>query len=72
MSTLRLVVRSSLPGFVAKIFRGGFFQGGEFAIQLRRGNFSRDPPQHRARIIFYDVACENAEGRERAREARGR
>ena len=62
------MVRASLPLFVAEIFGGGFFQGGEFAIQFRVRNFSGDSPQDGARIVFHDVAGENAEGRERAGE----
>ena len=59
-------MRASLPGFMAKIFGGGFFQGGKFAIQLVGGNFAGDAPQHGARIIFHYVAGENAERGERA------
>ena len=65
-----VVVRASLPGFFAKIFCGGFFQGGEFAIQFVGGNFSGDAPEDGARIIFHDVAGENAQGGECAGKRR--
>ena len=61
-----VVVRASLPGLVAKISCGSFFQSCEFAIQLRRGNFAGDSPEDCARIIFHDVAGKNAERGERA------
>src|SRR5579862_7966155 len=63
-----VVVRVSLPGLAAKIFRGRFLKLCEFAIQFGRGNFCCDARQDGAGIIFHDVAGENAERGQRARK----
>src|SRR6266568_3237793 len=61
-----VVVRSSLPAFLAEIFGGRSFQSRKFVIQLLGWNFSGDPPENRSGIIFDDIARQNAHGRERA------
>ena len=58
-----VVARASLPGFVAKIFGRGFFQGGEFAIQFAVREFFR----RRAR-----GPCGNSLSRHRSPECRAR
>src|ERR1035437_444249 len=63
-----VVVRFSLPRFVAKISCGGIFQGGKFAIQLRGGNFAGDAPEDGAGIVLDDVAGENSESGQCARK----
>lgn len=39
-----VIVWSSLPCFVTKIFCGGLFQRGEFAIEIVGGNIARGAP----------------------------
>src|SRR5580658_6092403 len=61
-----LVVNSSRPSFVVKIFRSSFLEGREFAIQSRDWEFARESPQHSAGVVFDDVAHQNADSGKRA------
>src|SRR5712691_7027033 len=64
----RLILHSSLPGFLTKIFCGFFLQSGELSLQLSVWNLACNPPQNGAGIILDHVADQNAESGKRARE----
>src|SRR5579864_1702055 len=66
----KLTSQSTRPTLRLKIFISLTAQISELFIQPFHGKFIQGPPQHGARIVFYDITDENAEGREPARTRR--
>src|SRR5258708_26969139 len=74
-----LIVNSSLPRFLTKIFCGFFLQSGELSLQLSVRNFTCNAPQDGAGVILDHVSDQNAEsgkgagegGHDHVRDAEG-
>ncbi len=64
----RLIVHSSLPGFVVKIFCGFFLQSGELSLQLSVWNLACNAPQDGAGVVLHNIAEENAESGKGSRQ----